>query len=203
MYVKILAYKQVEDITYLKLEGNLKHIFEKYGVSTGELRLDDTRRITAEQRKKLYATIKDIADYTGDVPEYIKEYLKFSFAADTGQEHFSLSDCSVTTAKEFINYVIEFVIQHGIPLKHLAIDRTDDIGRYLYYCLKYKKCCICGRQGELHHTDAIGMGNDRRTYDDSQNEKMCLCRVHHSEAHTIGKKSFCEKYKVFGVIFNE
>ena len=43
---------------------------------------------------------------------------------------------------------------------------TNDIDRYLWGCIKYKRCCLCGRDGETHHWDAIGMGNDRTTLDD-------------------------------------
>jgi hypothetical protein len=51
--------------------------------------------------------------------------------------------------------------------------------------------------------DAIGMGRDRKTYDDSGHKKISLCRVCHSEAHTIGWETFSNKYVVVGVVFNE
>jgi hypothetical protein len=204
--VEVIGYKHEPDATYLKikLDANISNVLNIYGKRIqGELRLDDGRRITAEQRKKLYATFNDIANYTGDVPEYVKEYLKFVFCAESGEEYFSLSDCSVTMAREFINCVIEFVIRNGIPLRNTALERTDDIDRYLYYCLKYWKCCVCGRTGERHHVNAIGMGNNRRTIDDSLHEKMCLCREHHTETHKIGREAFFGKYKVYGVLFNK
>lgn len=47
------------------------------------------------------------------------------------------------------------------------------------------------------------MGNDRRTYDDRLNRKMCLCRVHHTIAHQKGVVDFQEKYHVYGIIYNE
>lgn len=206
--IKVLAFKPAGDITYLQVraDGNVDKVLSKYNNGSGvfgELRLDDGRRITSEQRKKIYATFGDIAEWTGDLPEYMKEYLKFTFCAETGQDYFSLSDCSVTTAREFINHVIEFVIRNGIPLQNMAIERTDDIDRYLYCCLKYKKCCICGRDGEIHHVDTIGMGNDRREVDDSKHKKMCLCREHHSQAHSMGRVVFFDRYKVYGIIFTE
>ena len=37
------------------------------------MRIDDGRRISSDQRKKIYALIKDIADHTGHHPEYLKE----------------------------------------------------------------------------------------------------------------------------------
>ena len=38
--------------------------------------LHDGRYINHEQRKKIYAIIKDISDYNDDLQEYIKEILK-------------------------------------------------------------------------------------------------------------------------------
>ena len=103
----------------------------------------------------------------------------------------------------FIDYLLEFALKHDIALAESGLERTDDIDRYLWMCLKYRKCCICGTPGELHHVDAIGMGNDRRTLDDSNHRKICLCRAHHTEAHKLGVDSFNGKYKVKGIVFKE
>lgn len=172
-------------------------------VRSAELRLDDGRTITADQRKKAYATIRDVADYTGYLPEEQKEWLKYLHIARTGCEYFSLSDCSVDQAREFINTILEYALENGVPLSDFAIDRTDDIGKYLYFCIKHKKCCICGRDGEIHHVDTIGMGNDRRRIDDRDYRKMCLCRTHHTIAHQRGMKSFEAMYKVYGIVVDE
>ena len=75
-----------------------------------------------------------------------------------------------------------------------------DIGKYLYFCIKHKKCCVCGKDGEIHHVDAIGMGNDRRYIDDSGYRKMCLCRTHHTIAHQRGMEAFTAMYKVYGIV---
>lgn len=175
----------------------------KKRIRSAELRFDDGRTITAEQRKKAYATIRDISDYTGYLPEEQKEWLKYLHIAKTGCEYFSLSSCSMDTAREYINTILEYAIENGIPLSDLAIERTDDIGKYLYYCIMNRKCCICGQDGELHHVDSIGMGNDRRRLDDSRHRKMCLCRKHHTIAHQMGQARFAQMYKVFGIIVQE
>lgn len=168
-----------------------------------ELRFDDGRTISVEQRKKAYATIRDIADYTGYLPEEQKEWLKYLYISRTGSDYFSLSDCSMSTAREFINCILEWAIENGVPLSENAIERTDDIGRYLYYCLKARKCAVCGRNGEIHHEDAVGMGNDRRTLDDSNHKKICLCRLHHTIAHQKGAKEFAKCYKIYGIVYRE
>lgn len=172
-------------------------------IRSAEVRFDDGRKISIEQRKKAYATIRDIAEYTGYLPEEQKEHLKYLHMIQTGCTYFSLSDCSMDTAREFINTIMEYAIREGIPLQDAGVDRTDDIGKYLYFCIKHKKCCVCGRDGEIHHEDAIGMGNDRRTFDDSRHRKMCLCREHHTIRHQIGNERFQKMYKVYGIIVKE
>lgn len=204
----ITAYKLTEAGTTLQIhfkDINLaKVILDKHIRKCG-VWLDDGRTISAEQRKKAYATIADISKYTGDNPEWMKEYLKSLHMARTGCDEFSLSSKSqqsatMDEAREFINTIMDFAIEHGVILDDLGINRTDDINRYIYCCIKHKKCAVCGRNGEIHHWDAIGMGNDRTEIDDSQKRKICLCRVHHTECHTIGNAEFEKKHKVYGII---
>ena len=144
-----------------------------------------------------------MAEWTGYPPEIMKEIMKYEFMIRTGEEYFSLSDCSVDLAREFISMLIDFALEHGIQLSDLAINRTDDIGRYLYYCIKHKRCAVCGRPGEIHHVDTIGMGNNRKKVDDSDHRKICLCRIHHKEAHNMEMTAFEEKHKVYGITVKE
>lgn len=163
----------------------------------------DRRHISVAQRKKIYATIRDIADHTGYMPEEEKEWLKYLHISRTGDAYFSLSTCSMDTAREFINTILEYAIEHGIPLSERGVERADDIGKYLFYCIKHKKCAVCGRDGEIHHVDAIGMGRDRRTVDDSCSRKICLCRTHHTIAHQRGMRAFEQMYHVYGIVIPE
>lgn len=204
--VKIKQYRERKDgtdlvvsVPYLKL-GDM---FQRKKIRNAEIRFDDGRHISAEQRKKAYATFRDIADWTGYLPEEMKEILKYQHMMRTGDAYFSLSNCSMDTAREFINTILEFALENGIPLSDNAIERTDDIGRYLYYCLLHKKCAICGKDGEIHHEDAIGMGNDRTKVDDSSYKKICLCREHHTLAHSLGVIRFREMYKVYGIVVKD
>lgn len=168
-----------------------------------EIRIDDNRIITVDQRKKIFATIRDIAEYTGDHPEGLRAWLLYQYCAETGEMPFSLSNCSISQAREFITFIIDFILKEDIPLSDVALNRTDDIDRYLWSCIKHKRCAICGRMGETHHWDAIGAGRNRRTIDDNKLRKIQLCREHHTEAHTIGRNSFEKKYHVYGVIYRE
>ncbi|MCF6461479.1 putative HNHc nuclease [Clostridium sp. Cult3] len=169
-----------------------------------EIKINDGRTITPDQRKKIFATIRDIAEYTGDHPEGLRAWLLYQYCAETGEMPFSLSNCSISQAREFITFIIDFILKEDIPLSDAALSRTDDIDRYLWGCIKYKRCAICGKSpSDLHHWDAIGAGRDRRTIDDNKLRKIQLCREHHTEAHTIGRNSFEKKYHVYGVIYRE
>ena len=203
-YCEIIGYKLEKEHTEIKvaMKGNWSmHIkrFAKNGKLGGELKIDDGRTISAEQRKKIYACVRDIAMYCGEYPEYTKELMKYFYMERTGIEHFSLSKCPMTLARDFISFIIEFAFENDIPFSDLGINRTDDIEKYLWSCLEYKKCCICGAEAETHHIDTIGMGRDRLHYDDSEHRKMALCREHHTEAHKAGAETFCAKYHVFGI----
>lgn len=204
--VTLDKYREVDNGTEIIIRIPDKKIGEFLSqkcIKKAEMRFDDGRIISIEQRKKAYATIRDIADYTGYLPEEQKEWLKYLYIQKTGDDYISLSDCSMDQAREFINVILEYAIESGIQLSEQAINRTDDIGKYLYFCIKHKKCAICGQAGEIHHEDAIGMGNDRKTIDDSNHKKICLCRKHHTIAHQMGVERFTKMYKVYGIIVKE
>lgn len=112
-------------------------------------------------------------------------------------------DCSVGTARDFITFLMDFVLKEGIQLSDSGIERADDVGKYLYACIKHRKCAVCGKDGEIHHVDTIGMGNDRRRVDDSGYRKICLCRTHHTIAHQRGMPSFEKMYHVYGIIVDD
>lgn len=208
MYEEVILnkYKETQNGTELIITipgKKIGEILTDKHIKKAEMRFDDGRSISIEQRKMAYATIKDIADYTGYLPEEQKEWLKYLYVAKTGGEYISLSNCSMDEAREFINVILEYAIENGIQLSEEAVNRTADIGKYLYFCLKHRKCAVCGASGEIHHEDAIGMGNDRKTVDDSDYKKICLCRKHHTIAHQLGIERFRENYKVYGIVVKE
>lgn len=91
-------------------------------------------------------------------PEELRQYLEWDFCSRAMREWFSLSDCDMTTAREFITYLISFCFHWGVPTKDSLLTQTDDIGKYLYLCLENRRCAICNRPAEVHHVDRIGMG---------------------------------------------
>ena len=201
----ILRYKVDESGTTLEIhipKLNLQDAIEDKHIRQIGLWIEDGRHITSLQRKKAYATIADIAYYTGNAPEHEKEEMKFMYMQESGHKYFSLSDCSIDTARDYITFLLDFALKHGIALTDTGINRTDDIGKYLYSCLKYKRCCICGKKADLHHVQAIGRGYNRKHVDDRELLKMALCREHHTESHKIGQHEFSKKYHVYGILFD-
>ena len=154
--------------------------------------LPDGRTISPEQRRKAHACMGDIAEWVGDTPEYIKRLMKLEFIQTRLQalekSIFSLSDCDVTTAREFITYLIDFMIEHAVPSKVPLYEMCEDIGKYVYACLMHKRCAVCGAQkADLHHFDPIGMGRDRNEVPQIGMRVISLCRLHHNEAHSKGR----------------
>jgi hypothetical protein len=181
---------------------NLYHALDrKY--NEVEIILPDGRRISPEQRRKCYALIGEIAEFiegfrTSETIEDTKQVMKWDFILKRmeSQERqlFSLSSCDMSTAREFITYLIEFIVKNDIPTKVPLIEQCEDIGKYIYACMINKRCCICGKPADLHHVDAIGMGNDRDEVIHIGREALPLCRDHHVHLHEKGNKDFIETY---------
>lgn len=160
----------------------------------------DSRRISPEQRKKIYALIHEIADWMGDRPESTKKLMKLDFI--TGRMEvierrmFSLADVDMTTACDFITYLVDFIIDNDVPVTRPLYQLADDIGKYVYACLMYKKCCVCGRNSDLHHCigSRIGMGGDRETAHHLGRLVLPLCRVHHTIIHQESESVFLDRY---------
>lgn len=184
-------------------DEKLKHRLSKYarnGIAAAEIRIDDGRAITADQRKKIFATVKDIAVYTGDNPEYIRGILLYDYCAKTGEMPFSLSNCSVSQARDYLSHIIDFVLEWNIPLTGLGIDRTEDVDRYLYSCIKFRRCAITGQaNADIHHIDAVGMGGNRNQVDHSQLRLIALSRKWHNRVHEQGGQEIFDKYKIYGI----
>ncbi len=187
------------DIT-LHIHEDIAGILTRRNVREVQFGFDDGRTISPMQRRKIYAMLRDISDYTGYDPETAKQIFKIQHMERTGEEPFSLSDCSMTTARGYINTLMEYALREGIILTESGLRRTDDIDTYLIQCIRYRRCCICGRPADIHHIDTIGMGNNRREVDDLGKEIIALCRVHHTAAHSMGNARFEEMYKVYGII---
>lgn len=159
----------------------------------------DNRRISRIQRKKAYAIIGEIAKWSGYTPEEAKEWMKFYYEAETGDHHFSFANTDMTTARNFISYLLDYAVRNHIPMSKSGLDYMDDVEAYMYSSLRYRSCVVCGQHADVHHVSTVGMGNDRRLVDHREKELIALCRVHHNEAHNIGWPAFSQKYHVMGI----
>lgn len=175
----------------------------KQDITECEIWLPDGRTISPDQRKKIYATMGEIAEWSGHVPDEIKALAKYDFIARTGAPYFSLSNVDMTTANEFLEYLIEFCVENGIPCRDNLIDRAPDIVRYLYACVVNRKCAICGGKADIHEYDRVGAGRDRREIGHLGQRVQPLCRKHHSECHTIGQITFDNKHHITWVTLDE
>lgn len=206
---EIKATKETKEGTWIKLlvpNSFLQHDIERYkedGGALTEIRIDDGRRIRNDQRKKYFATLKDIADHTGNVLEDMHDYFKFSYCYKNRVEKISMSDCSVTEAREMINIIMDFALENDIPLKDLGINRTDDTDRYLYKCLILRKCCITGRKAEIHHVDSVGMGRNRKKISHRGHRLIALSREWHTKVHQEGEEEIFNKYKIYGLAIDD
>ena len=166
----------------------------------------DGRRISPEQRRKAYALMGEIADWIGDVPEYVKKLMKIEFMANRmqtiGEKIFSLSDTDITTARLFITYLIDFMLEHEVPSKTPLYELCEDIQKYVYACLMHKTCAVCGKRGaDVHHLTGSRVGHGGlkwREKDQTGAKVLPLCREHHTLCHG-GEEEFLEKYHLEGV----
>lgn len=167
----------------------------------------DVRMISPEQRRKAYALMGEIAVWSGSTPQDVKAAMKVDFRAHCMEalqkQLFSLSDCDMTTARAFISYLIDFMLDNDVPSSRPLAEYADDLERYVYSCLLHRKCAVCGRHAELHHVDRVGMGRDRREICHIGMAALPLCRAHHTEAHQHGDRALMEKYHLATVTIDE
>ena len=167
----------------------------------------DNRCISAEQRRKAWALMTEIAAYQGQDKEdvYREQSAAFSIKNfESLQGHlFHLSTATVSEARDFINLLIEIIIEYGIPTKEPLYGLCDDLIRHTYACQMIKKCAVCGRKTELHHVDHVGMGYNRKEINHIGMRCLPLCREHHMEAHSIGQTAFDGKYHLEPIAIDE
>ena len=165
-----------------------------------QIGLEDGRRITPEQRRKAFALIGEISEWSGYTKDQIHLVLKHEFITRhleaLEKQLFSMSDCDVTTASEYISYLIEFCLEYDVPTHQPLAELCDDVEQYVYSCLIHKKCCVCGKKAELHHVDRVGMGNNRNEIIHEGRLCLPLCREHHGEVDKLGDERLCMRYHV-------
>lgn len=189
----------------LKLDSPLdKFTFEKY---TGDKKrvmvtYQDSRMRTLDQIHKAWALFGDIAKFWGKdmavevTKEDMYEYFAFKYAEQYKTDPLHLSTASVSEAAILINMELDFCFKKGVEFSTKTWDAISDDYGFQMYCLKYRHCVICYEPADFCHVDTVGIGMNRGKVDHSKHLVMSCCRKHHIEQHTIGIKSFIDKYHI-------
>ena len=183
--------------------------FIKRGYRDCNIQMLDSRPLSDKQRRACYALLHVISDYTGMGIELTKEQMKLKFVIEdlqqTADKLFSLSNGGMSLVCAFQRFLVRIIIDWEIPCDFPLLKYVDDVGDYVYACLEKKVCCVCGKPADLHHSEhAVGMGRNREEIIHEGMKVLPLCRVHHTEAHTMGKKDFIEKYHLIdGIVLDK
>ena len=157
--------------------------------------IQDGKRITVKQRKKIFALVNDIEAHTGQPRDWLRLMFQDYLTTLKGySKRLSLSDCTRKQAGELIDVILEWVFVNDIPLNYKTSDLMKQDQTFLYLATVHRKCVICGKYGELAHYHAVGRGRNRRKIDHTDNRVLALCHSHHREQHDIGMDSFNAKY---------
>lgn len=145
----------------------------------------DSRSLSDKQRKSCYALLRVISDYSGMGLDPTKEWMKLKFITEdlqTQMDMFSLSDASMSLVAAFQRFLVRFIVDWEIPCDFPLIEYVDDVGDYIYACLASKRCCVCGREGDLYQITGTA-------------KYLPLCAEHMEDAEQSLDK-FNEKYHI-------
>ncbi|MBU5583667.1 hypothetical protein KQJ29_28525, partial [Enterococcus sp. S181_ASV_20] len=90
----------------------------------------------------------------------IRDSLKYEYMGISG-EWFEHHNATKSTARQWVNFLIEFVLANNVPLPKIYEYLLQE-NAWFYQCLKYRRCCICLEQADVAHVETVGMGRNRR-----------------------------------------
>ena len=155
------------------------------------IEIQDGKKITVKQRKKIFALVNDIEGHTGQPRDWLRLMFQDYVTTLKGySKRLSLSDCTRKQAGELIDVILEWIFINDIPLNYKTSDLMKQDQTFLYLATVHRKCVICGRRGELAHHKAIGRGANRKKMDHYGYEVLALCREHHQSQHNMGVETF-------------
>ena len=159
------------------------------------IEIQDGKKITVKQRKKIFALVNDIEGHTGQPRDWLRLMFQDYVTMLKGySKRLSLSDCTRKQAGELIDVILEWIFINDIPLNYKTSDLMKQDQTFLYLATVHRKCVICGKYGELAHYHAVGRGRNRRKIDHTDNRVLALCHFHHKQQHDMGMDSFNAKY---------
>ncbi|MCG1378245.1 hypothetical protein K4Q25_01380 [Staphylococcus epidermidis] len=195
---RITRYQRDNDGTYsvvatgVELEQSHIDLLENGYSLIAEVEVPDNKKLSIDQRKKIFALCRDIELHWGEPVESLRKRFQAELEIMNGYEEISLRYCSMRIASELIELIIAFMFHHQIPMRVETSKLLSGDKAMLYWATVNRNCVICGKHGELAHHKAIGRGANRRKMDHYGYEVLCLCREHHQSQHDMGVETFDE-----------
>lgn len=196
----VFKYSSNQDGTYnITIENvsvpyrNLEDLQHELGTEV-DISFIDPNDVSHKQRKLIFALLNDIEDYTGDPVEYRRHILTQQYMGYYNMTSFSLSDCSMTEGRLFIEFILAFIFKFGIPIRKETSSLMKEEKGFIYLCILNRKCIICGERAELAHYQAVGSGRNRKKISHIGNRILPLCPTHHRTQHNMGINSFNKYY---------
>ena len=197
----ITRYQRDNDGTYsvvatgVELEQSHIDLLENGYSLIAEVEVPDNKKLSIDQRKKIFALCRDIELHWGEPVESLRKRFQSELEIMNGYDEISLRDCSMRVARELIELIIAFMFHHQIPMRVETSKLLSGDKSMLYWATVNRNCVLCGESNaDLAHHYAIGRGANRKKMQHYDYEVLALCRFHHQEQHNIGVKSFDEKY---------
>lgn len=196
--MKIFDELTEEDKSRYEINGRLFAVVELF----------DPDSITNEQRRHIYALLGDFEEYTGYTLESAESLFKVKFMHHEFLDELpslAANRMTKTRASKFIEFIIIYYIQNGIPFRKDQIYLPRESSNFIFWSTMTRHCVICGKpHAEIHHaTNLVGRGRNRRKHDHWNSTFLPLCREHHNEAHSLGLTEFMNKYLVKPVKLNK
>ncbi len=181
------------------------YLLDKREITNFGVEFLDNRSASETQKNSVHMIISDISRWSGHWENELRQFLKDRFCYINEIEPFSMRYVDMTTCREFITFLIDFCLHHGVTMRHRLGDLTEDTKAYVYKCLEYRKCAVCGdANADIHHCEGsrIGMGRDRTQIIQIGLKCVPLCRVHHNECHN-GELTFLTRERLEGVTLDK
>lgn len=198
---RITRYQKDNDGTYsvvatgVELERSHIDLLDNGYSLNAEVEVPDNKKMSIEQRKKIFAMCRDIELHWGEPVEALRKRFQAELEIMNGYERISLRDCSMKVAKELIELIIAFMFRHQIPMRVETSKLLSGDQTMLYWATVNRNCVICSTPGsDLAHYETVGRGMNRNKMNHYDKHVLALCRRHHNEQHAIGVKSFDDKY---------
>lgn len=198
---RITRYQRDNDGTYsvvatgVELEQSHIDLLENGYSLIAEVEVPDNKKLSIDQRKKIFALCRDIELHWGEPVGSLRKRFQAELEIMNGYNEVSLSNCSMRIASELIELIIAFMFHHQIPMRVETSKLLSGDKAMLYWATVNRNCVLCGKSNaDLAHHYAIGRGANRKKMQHYDYEVLALCRFHHQEQHNIGVKSFDEKY---------